>query len=167
MTITASEHRLDILTMSRTPQGSVPWTKTDINKVVDLGKTIVHGALEGIPALSPNGLRNMIDLFIPTPDGGNPPISNATYGQVEEVIYTLCNIADRMDGQWHMLQLSLIHVPTGDSRILKLYRLYPESTMRLEIGGTGNRDILLADTFTSKRFALLLQRSVGALKPRT
>lgn len=151
--------KIEICTMSRTPVGSLPWTKKDKHFDYEY-KTIGKPTLvESYPGLSTHSILHMISLFAPSPDGRNPPISDASYTDVEEVIYNLCNIADGIDKKWHMTQVTFVCPDELDFRVLKLYRLYPNATIRLEIGVSVNveHEILLADTFTSKHMALLLQ----------
>jgi hypothetical protein len=150
--------KIEICTMSRTPQGSVPWTKTDKHFEVELDKLSPSKSFRGAPHLNTYGIDNMLKLFIPTTDGGNPPISNASYTDVEEVIYNIYSIADNQDGKWHMVQVKFVDSDQRDIRILKLYKLYSDATIRLEIGlGSTEHAIVMADVFTSKHMALMVQ----------
>jgi hypothetical protein len=150
--------RIEICTMSRTPQGAIPWTKTDKYFEVDLDKLSLSMPFKDVPHLSVNGVANMLMLFVPTPDGGRPPVSNASYTDVEEVIYNLYSIADYLDGKWHMTQVTFIANDQRDVRVLKLYKLYADATIRLEIGlGKAEHTVVMADVFTSKHMALMVQ----------
>lgn len=152
------KNKIEVITMSRVHRGLIPWTKTEVSKEFCTRDINNVGAFEGVPALSSTGILKMLHIFNPNPDEGNPPVSAATYREVEEIMYLMCDIADELDGMWHMTQLTITDLDVNEYRILKLYRVTDMATQRLEIGLSGEYEIQLRDIFTSTNMALMVQQ---------
>ena len=138
------------ITMADSTEGVVPWRKKEDKKIV--------GADEMLAELS-----RFLPAFQPAVDSGHPATSTIGNREVEEITYELCNIADELDSAWHLLQITIKNLDTGESRILKLFRLDINRTRKLDFPSREWEEVVLFDVWSSQRLCLFVKttRPIG------
>lgn len=144
-------YEISYCTISDTPSGEVPWTKTAsefVLKVKDFDEDV----------------ERCMKAFTPNTDKGYPHTSKISYSDVDELIYRLMNHADSLDPNWRLIQFKAVRMTSGRERFIKLCKLKGRDVSRMEYPDFRGKDVLLNDTFCSPQFGLYLLETVNERK---